>query len=161
MAIEIEHKYLVHRDLLPLLEDGQRMVQGYLSVQPSIRFRMIEQDVIITIKSLQKDGSRFEFETLKTEASLEEKRQLLELAIYPSVEKIRHCIPFSGLVWEIDVYQGENLGLITADVELPSLNHSINFPEWINSQQEITQDSRYFNLNLGQKPFKYWSSLAE
>lgn len=161
MAIEIEHKYLVHQDLLPLLVEGQRMVQGYLAVQPSIRFRMIEQDVIITVKSLQKDGSRFEFETIKPEVSLEEKRQLLELAIYPAIEKIRYRVPYSGLVWEIDVYQGENSGLITADVELPSLNYLINFPTWINSQQEITQDSRYFNLNLGQRPFKDWNSFDE
>lgn len=161
MAIEIERKYLVHRELLPLLAEGRRMVQGYLALQPSIRFRIIEHDVIITVKSLQDDGSRFEFETIKNSISLAEKEQLLKLALYPSIEKIRYCIPYSGLVWEIDVYQGENSGLITADVELPSLDYAIEFPCWINSQQEITQDSRYFNMNLGQMPYAQWDSRDE
>ncbi|HVJ50389.1 CYTH domain-containing protein [Desulfitobacterium sp.] len=161
MAIEIERKYLVHRKLLPVLEDGQRMIQGYLAVQPSIRFRVIDQDVIINIKSLQKDGSRFEFESMRPEVSLPDQKELLKLALFPPVEKIRYRVPYSGLVWEIDVYQGENLGLITADVELPSLDYAINFPQWIDSQQEVTMDSCYFNINLGRRPFTQWSSSDE
>lgn len=157
MAIEIERKYLVHQKLLPLLTDGRRMVQGYLALQPSIRFRIIEKDVILTVKSLQEDGSRFEFETIKNNVSLTEIEQILKLALFPSIEKIRYRLPYSGLVWEIDVYQGANTGLITADVELPSLDYSIEFPCWINSQHEITQDSRYFNINLGQRPYRQWA----
>ncbi|AHF06702.1 CYTH domain-containing protein [Desulfitobacterium metallireducens] len=161
MAIEIERKYLVHQELLPRLEDGTRMIQGYISMQPSIRFRVIEQDVIITIKNLQKDGSRFEFETIKREVSLAEQEQLFELALFPSIEKVRYRHPYLGLVWEIDVYQRENLGLITADVELPSFDYNIKFPRWINAQREITQDSQYFNVNLGQKPYTKWRSTDE
>lgn len=158
MALEIEHKYLVHQELLPSLGKGQNIIQGYLALKPSIRFRILGQEVIITVKNLHSDGSRFEFETSKSDVSIDEQEELLRLAIFPVIEKIRYRVPFSGLVWEIDVYQRENLGLITADVELPSLNYSIDFPEWINSQRDITHDARYFNWNLGQKPFTKWES---
>lgn len=161
MAIEIERKYLVHQELLPRLEDGKRMIQGYLAMQPSIRFRIIKQDVIIAIKNLQKDGSRFEFETIKHEVSLAEQEQLLKLALFPAIEKVRYRLPYAGLVWEIDVYQKSNSGIITADVELPSIDYDIKFPRWIKAQQEITQDPRYFNINLGQKPYTQWSSTDE
>ncbi|WP_434512636.1 CYTH domain-containing protein [Desulfitobacterium sp. AusDCA] len=156
MAIEIEHKYLVYQELLPRLGEGQKIIQGYLAVKPSIRFRILGQEVMITVKNLHSDGSRFEFETSKSNVSIDEQEELLRLALFPVIEKIRYRVPFSGLVWEIDVYQRENLGLITADVELPSLDHPIDFPEWINSQQEITHDARYFNWNLGQKAFTKW-----
>lgn len=158
MAIEIERKYLVHQKLLPQLNDGQRMVQGYLAMEPSIRFRVIEQDAIITIKNLQDDGTRFELETIKHQVSQAEKEQLLKLALFPCIEKVRYCLPYSGLVWEIDVYQGANSGLITADVEMPRLDYKIQFPCWIDSRREITQDSRYFNINLGQRPYAHWNS---
>lgn len=161
MAIEIERKYLVHRELLPTLKDGQKMIQGYLAMQPSIRFRIIGQDVIITVKNLQSDGSRFELETIKQQASPEEQEQLMKLTLFPCIEKVRYRLPYSGLVWEIDVYQGKNSGLITADVEIPSLDYALEFPCWINSQQEITQDARYFNINLGQKPYTQWVNSDE
>lgn len=158
MAIEIEQKYLVYSALLPVLPKGQKIIQGYLAVKPSIRFRILEQEVIITVKNLQSDGSRFEFETSRSNVSISEQEQLHKLALYPVIEKIRYKVPYSGLVWEIDVYQGENLGLITADVELPSMDYSIQFPEWINSQREITHDTRYFNWNLGLKPYSKWEN---
>lgn len=158
MAIEIERKYLVDSALLPVLPEGQKIIQGYLAVKPSIRFRILEQEVIITVKNLHSDGSRFEFETTRSNVNISEQEELLGLALYPAIEKIRYRVLYSELVWEIDVYQGENLGLITADVELPSLDYSIQFPEWINSQKEITHDSRYFNWNLGLKPYTEWEN---
>jgi CYTH domain-containing protein len=135
---------------------GLHILQGYLSEEPSIRFRIVDEKIIITIKRLNTDGSRFELETEKSEVSLEERVTLKSLARLPVIEKVRYRIPYSDLIWEVDVYQGENLGLITADVELPSLNHPIEFPEWINSESEITTNSKYYNWNLGRFPYSQW-----
>lgn len=156
MAIEIERKFLVHNELLPELSNGTLIIQGYLSETPSIRFRIMNSKIGITVKHLQSDGSRFELETEKDGVSLEEKNQLKALALYPVIEKIRYRIPFQGLVWEVDVYQGENQGLITADVELPHMDYPVKFPEWIRSQDEITTNPRYFNINLGRFPYSQW-----
>lgn len=156
LAIEIERKFLVRGNLLPHLELGQRIVQGYLCEEPQIRFRLLENKIVITLKKVQPDGSRFELETEKDMALPEEGSALLNLAIYPVVEKVRYRLPFAGLTWEVDVYQGENQGLITVDVELPSLDFPVVFPDWVDQEREITHDPRYFNTNLGKTPFSHW-----
>lgn len=156
MGLEIERKFLVRSEHLPNMGPGMQILQGYLSIEPSIRFRIIDRKIIMTIKRLNSDGSRFELETEKDSVSLEEHTTMKSLALYPVIEKVRYRIPYSGLTWEVDVYQGENLGLLTADVELPRLNYPIEFPKWIDSDAEITSTSKYFNVNLGRSPYPKW-----
>lgn len=156
MALEIERKFLVRPEYLPDMGSGLRMLQGYLSKEPSIRFRIVNSKIILTIKHLNSDGSRFELETEKEPVSLEEQVTMKSLALYPVIEKVRYRIPYSDLTWEVDVYQGENLGLITADVELPRLDYPIEFPAWIDSESEITTHPNYFNSNLGRFPYTKW-----
>ena len=160
MAIEIERKFLVIKDKLPKLENGQHFIQGYLSGyqegQPNIRFRIIDDEVVITIKKGEKGSiKRYEWE-FKQALPKDEIAELKSLAVRRPIEKIRYKIPFEGLIWEIDVYQRDNDGLITADVELPSVDYSIEFPNWIDSESEIGNDPKYFNLNLGEHPYKEW-----
>ena len=158
MAIEIERKFLVHKERLPRLDGGIRLRQGYLQAEsPQVRFRIIDDQVILTVKTLRKDGSRFEFELVKEKVPAEEQTALEELAIYPLVEKVRYRIPFAGLVWEVDLYQGANLGLITVDVELPALDYPLVFPDWVNAGAEVTADPRYFNSYLARCPYSTWS----
>lgn len=156
LSLEIERKFLVRPLHLPDMGSGLRILQGYLSEEPSIRFRIVNGKIRIAIKRLNSDGSRFELETEKESVSLEEQATMKSLALHPVIEKIRFRIPYAGLTWEVDVYQGENLGLITADVELPRLDYLIDFPEWIDSKAEITTDTKYFNINLGRLPFTDW-----
>lgn len=158
MAIEIERKFLVLRDKLPELKNGQHLVQGYLQYDPQIRFRFIGDKVILAVKTLRDDGSRFEFEAEKNLSTPEERLALYELAIVPPVEKVRYRIPSGSLIWEVDLYAGENEGLVTVDVEIPRLDYPIQFPAWVNVEAEITQDPRYFNFNLARRPFRNWRS---
>lgn len=158
MAVEIERKFLVFKDRLPELKDGQHLLQGYLHYDPQIRFRIAGEKVILGIKTLREDGSRFEFETEKPFSSSEERQALCGLALVPPVEKVRYRILDGLLIWEVDVYAGENTGLVTVDVEMPRLDYPLQFPDWVNPEAEITQDPRYFNFNLAQKPFTRWSS---
>lgn len=156
MAIEIERKFLVLSEHLPLLQEGQYIVQGYLSEKPSIRFRFLDDSIVITIKEEHEDGSRFEFETLNPKSSSEERGTFKKLSLVPPIEKIRYRIPFEGLIWEIDVYQGENRGLITVDVEFPEIGYPLLFPKWVNTDREITGDSQFSNFNLGRRPYSSW-----
>ena len=161
MAIEIERKFLILKDKLPLLQGGEHLIQGYLrEASPQIRFRIIRDNVIITIKSPLGDGTRFEFEAKKGSVSAQEQASLQELALYPLIEKVRHRIPYAGLVWEVDVYQGANLGLMTVDVELPALDYLLVFPPWVDAQAEVTQDPRYFNTHLAQYPYATWTEAG-
>jgi len=156
LALEIEKKFLVLKEHLPLLQNGQDIVQGYLSENPSIRYRFLNDSIVITIKEYRKDGSRFEFETLNPKSSSEERSTLKRLSLVPPIEKIRYRVPFEGLTWEIDVYQGENDGLITVDVEFPEIGYPLRFPKWVNTHREITEDREYSNLNLGRRPYSTW-----
>ena len=65
---------------------------------------------------------------------------------------------FGQLIWEIDVFSGENAGLILAEVELPTADHQFQRPTW--AGQEVTDDCRYFNASLSLRPFKSWRDRA-
>ncbi len=156
MAVEIERKFLVFSELLPQLTKGEEIIQGYLSTNPHLRYRILGERIVLNLKKFSHDGSRFELETEKISSSVDERQALLEMSIYPAIEKTRYRIVHKELVWELDVYRGDNNGLITVDVELPALNYSIAYPEWVNKSVEITEESQYFNLNLGRFPFTKW-----
>jgi adenylate cyclase len=57
-------------------------------------------------------------------------------------------------VWEIDEFLGANAGLIVAEIELSSEEESFDRPAWLG--QEVTEDERYYNFNLAQRPFSEW-----
>jgi CYTH domain-containing protein len=63
-----------------------------------------------------------------------------------------------GLEWEVDVFEGENAGLVVAEVELESERQSIDLPDWVGL--EVTHDPRYLNANLAKAPFTRWSLTA-
>ena len=153
MAHEIERKFLVLSDRLPPLPQGRRLVQGYLSEHPQVRFRVIDgESVVITVKKTLEARHRLEFEFRRDDMNKAEIDDLSSLALWPPLTKVRHRLIHEGLLWEVDVYEGENAGLITADVELPSPDYSIEFPQWIDSEGEITGHKRYSNLGLTRQP---------
>ncbi len=157
MALEIERKFLVQNSFLPELKGGERMIQGYLSEKPSVRFRITGKIMVLTVKEYYSEGRRFELETPGKRITEEEINKLQELAVSPPIIKVRHKLEDKqGLVWEIDVYEGENKGLITVDIELPREDYPIQFPDWVDGRNEVTADHRYSNINLGRKPFSRW-----
>jgi CYTH domain-containing protein len=156
LAVEIERKFLVLADHLPLLQEGQYIVQGYLSEIPSIRYRLLDDSIVITVKKAHEDGSRFEYETLNPKSTPEERSTFRQLSLVPPIEKIRYRIPFEGLIWEVDVYQGENIGLITVDVEFPEIGFPLHFPKWVNTEREISRNPEFSNYNLGRRPYSSW-----
>jgi adenylate cyclase len=47
------------------------------------------------------------------------------------IEKLRYKLPWPGLVWEIDVFQSENQGVVIAEIELPHEDKVFEKPEWL------------------------------
>ena len=89
------------------------------------------------------------------EIPLADANQMLDtLCERPIVEKTRYRLPQDNIVWEIDEFEGDNRGLIVAEVELKDEHQSYPKPDWLG--EEVTGDPRYFNANLVAKPFTTW-----
>lgn len=144
---------MVKQELFPRSDNQIVMQQGYLSVDPErvVRIRREGNQAWITIKGRMGGITRPEFEYPIPVGDAEE---LLRLAPFPPVEKIRHRVIVEGTLWEVDEFLGANQGLLLAEVELRSEDESFSRPEWLG--QEVTHDRRYYNSQLAQDPFSYW-----
>jgi len=72
------------------------------------------------------------------------------------LEKTRHRLSHGGLIWEVDVFAGDNAGLVVAEVEIPSADTAVQVPAW--AGEEVTSDPRYYNANLVDHPFRAWAA---
>ena len=154
MALEIERKFLVNIELLPVGVQGTPIIQGYLHVsdQKSIRVRISGELAYITIKGPDEDGVRPEFEY---PIPLEDARFMLSnYCKAGQIEKMRRKINWSGRIWEVDEFLGANHGLWLAEIELANRNETIEIPPWVN--QEVTGQSRYHNSSLAAYPYSIW-----
>ncbi len=97
------------------------------------------------------DYNRYEWEK---EIPVDDARELLRLCDHSPVMKTRFIVPFRGHNFEVDVFHGENEGLIMAELELCSVNEEFAKPEWLG--EEVTSDPRYYNSSLAVKPFSRW-----
>jgi adenylate cyclase len=67
------------------------------------------------------------------------------------VEKIRYTVDFAGRTWVVDVFSGENEGLVLAEVELQDPGEVVELPEW--AGEEVTGDPRFENVSLVARPY--------
>jgi adenylate cyclase len=154
MAIEIERKFLVADDGWRGLGPGSHYRQGYLSTDPgrSVRVRVADGKGFLTIKGKTVNAARAEYEYA---IPLEDAGAMLdELCKRPLIEKTRYRIEYQGLVWEVDEFEGENAGLVLAEVELAAADQAVALPVWIG--EEVTADPRYYNASLIANPFSRW-----
>jgi len=155
MGVEIERKFLVKGT--DWKKEGQKQFyqQGYLSSDPDrvVRVRRVDDEGYITIKGKTSGASRSEYEyPIPIQDALEMLQNLCEK---PLVEKYRYTITHDDLVWEVDEFLGENRGLVVAEVELDSEDQALTLPAWVD--REVTDDNRYYNVNLIKHPFSSWS----
>lgn len=154
MALEIERKYLVDLEKLGTLQTGNRIKQGYLSTNKEavVRVRVKNDKAYLTIKGSNVGVSRLEFEY---EIPLDEANEMLEkLCQKPVIDKTRYLIEYENHTFELDIFYGDNDGLVVAEVELSSEDETIKLPSWI--KKEVTLDERYYNSNLMKNPYKNW-----
>ena len=153
---EIERKFLVtSTDFISESTTQFRIVQGYLNSNPerTVRIRIKGNRGYITIKGKGNESgmSRFEWEK---EISVIEAEALLALCEKGVIDKTRYEVPMGNHTYEVDVFAGENEGLIVAEIELQSENESFEKPNWLG--KEVTSDERYYNAYLSNNPFKSW-----
>lgn len=154
MAVEIERKFLVVGDSWRALGVGVPYRQGYLLSGGGItvRVRIAGDTGYLTIKGTSSGISRAEFEYA---IPLSDATEMLDtLCERPLIEKVRHRIPWQGLLWEVDEFAGANQGLIMAEVELSDPNQIVQLPDWIG--EEVSNDPRYFNSYLAKHPYREW-----
>jgi adenylate cyclase len=154
--IEIERKYLVTSlDFLNEYFNKNEISQGYLcsQVERAVRIRIKDSKGVITIKGVGNESgtSRFEWEK---EIPLEEAQSLLKLCEKGVIDKTRYEINAGKHIIEVDVFHGENNGLIIAEIELEKENETIIKPKWLG--EEVTKDERYYNAYLSKNPFTTW-----
>lgn len=155
MATEIERKFLLRdaswRDTA---DSGTRFRQGYLvgAERASVRVRIEGDKANLNIKSATLGIHRQEFEY---PIPLAEAEELLDtLCEQPQIIKTRYLVHYGQHTWEIDVFSGDNDGLVVAEVELGSEDESFERPPWIGD--EVSGDTRYYNVCLVKHPYKDW-----
>lgn len=154
MPKEIERKFLIDLTKLEPLESGTLIKQGYIATADKtvVRARVAGDKAYLTLKGANKGVVRSEFEY---EISVEDAQAIIaELCNGPVVEKIRYLVEHSGHTWEVDVFHGDNEGLIVAEIELESAEEAFELPLWV--VNEVSGDPRYYNSSLLDHPFKNW-----
>ncbi len=155
MALEIEKKFLVTGDFMKESAKATRITQGYLSSVPerTVRVRIKGDKGYITIKGIgsASGASRFEWEK---EIPVAEVEQLLAICEPGVIDKTRHLVSSGKHTFEVDVFHGDNDGLVLAEVELSSEDEAFVKPAWLG--QEVTGDARYYNSMLMKSPYKSW-----
>jgi CYTH domain-containing protein len=153
---EIERKFLVtSTEFLSESIRSNRIVQGYLNSNPerTVRIRIKGTQGFITIKGKGNESGTTRFEWEK-EIEVTEAEQLLLLCEDGVIDKIRYEIPFGKHLYEVDVFEGDNKGLIVAEIELENENESFEKPNWLG--EEVTGDDRYYNASLSVSSYKNW-----
>lgn len=160
MSFEIERKFLLFG--AQWREHVARRVhirQAYLSSdgKASIRVRIRDsQSATLSIKSLPAELRRLE---LEYPLSIQDAETLMQLRCGAILEKVRHIVPVGDLDWEVDVFLGENDGLIIAEIEMSHIDQAIELPDWIG--REVTGEAPYYNSSLVQRPFRTWQDVGQ
>ncbi len=154
MGKEIERKFLINQDELGALTHGTAIKQAYISTKDNtvVRARVSGNQAYITLKGKNKGVIRSEFEY---EISVIDAEQIIrELCNGPVIEKTRYLVTHCDHTWEIDIFHGENDGLVVAEIELQTEGESFETPSWVTC--EVSGEARYYNSNLLDNPFKSW-----
>jgi adenylate cyclase len=117
-----------------------------------MRVRRVGERYILTLKVGAGGLARHEIEW---DAAPSDGRQILDhLCLGEVVTKTRHLVEHAGKIWEIDVFDGANAGLIVAEIELTAENEAFEKPAWLGP--EVTNDGRFYNASLSTAPFEGW-----
>lgn len=156
MAKEIEYRYLVDPLRWKPQGEKQSIKQGYLfdTLACTTRVRICENRAYLTLKGPKKNAVCDEFEY---EIPLQDAQEMLEKFVRGNrIEKTRYSVMYEGCKWEVDVYGGENQGLILAEFESSSGQRPTQLPPWV--EKEVTDVVKYHNNNLAQHPFTQWNN---
>lgn len=164
---EFERRFLVaNRDVLRGLS-GNIIVQGYLfSVDGYVvrvrrthmptsaaRRELEEGPAILATKGPRVDGRREEYES---EIPVPYAMELIKRAP-AKVSKTRYQVVDVGQPWDVDVFHGDNDGLVIAECEGAEVT-TIRIPSWCGA--EITTERRFDNESLARTPYSSWPNRS-
>jgi adenylate cyclase len=149
MGTEIERKFSL-AEAPKWLGDCQatRIEQGYLAIEgeggTEVRLRRRDGETVLTVK--RGSGRTRTEEEIALEP--EQFEALWPLTLGRRVAKMRYLVPTEAGDIEIDVFEGELAGMVTAEMEFDSEPASDAFepPDWLGA--EVTGDDRYANETL-------------
>ena len=166
MAIEIERKFRVSHDgWRSQVVKSVRMAQGYINdmaalrearQNASVRVRIAGGQAWLNLKSREPGTTRQEFDYQIPVADAE---ALLELCVGGRIDKVRHYVEVEGHTFEVDEFRGDNAGLVVAELELESAGQAYPRPDWLG--REVTEELRYYNLALAERPYSRWSAQEQ
>ena len=140
MGQEIERKFLVRKDLLPELPQGDELEQGYLSTEPTVRVRLVARP----------DGTRHAELTIKGKGLLTRAEFNYPIPAGDAEALLRLCPRSLRKVrrrlgrWELDHFRAGGLWL--AEIELNREGEPFEHPSWLG--EEVTGDPAYSNSRL-------------
>jgi adenylate cyclase len=149
VATEIELKFRLEREPDWLGDcDSTRIEQGYLAIEggggAEVRLRRRAGEKLLTVKR----GSGRTRNEEEISLGAEQFAALWPLTEGRRVQKVRYLVPIETGGIEVDVFEGELAGMITAEMEFDSEAQSDAFepPDWLGT--EVTGDDRYANETL-------------
>jgi adenylate cyclase len=153
MSVEIEREFLVLPEWRPR-DEGDHIRQGYIASTDgcSVRVRTRGDRAYLTVKGPTVGLSRLEFEY---SIPLADAVEMLSRLCTRVIDKHRHLEVHGQHTWEIDVFHGDNDGLILAEVEMAAEDDVVTLPSW--AGVEVSRDPRYRNSRLAREPFCTWT----
>lgn len=154
--VEIERKFLIKdKNFIEKAIQKSEISQGYLNsnTERTVRVRIKGAQGFITIKGKSNESGTTRFEWEK-EIALTEAKQLLLLCEDFVISKTRYLVPQGNHTYEVDIFHGDNDGLIVAEIELTNENESFEKPNWLG--EEVTNQKQYYNSYIANHPYKNW-----
>ena len=149
MGTEIERKFSLAGEPEWLGDcEATRIEQGYLAIEgeggTEVRLRRRDGETVLTVKR----GSGRTRTEEEIELELEQFEALWPLTEDRRVAKMRYLVPTETGDIEVDVFEGELAGMVTAEIEFDSEAASDAFEpaDWLGA--EVTGDERYANETL-------------
>ncbi|MFW5960325.1 MAG: CYTH domain-containing protein [Chitinivibrionales bacterium] len=123
-----------------------KLKQGYLAIEDKreVRIRAKQENFSLTVKT----GDGIKRTEREIELTPDDFTWLWPLTKGRRIVKTRYNIPFEQYTIELDIYEENLSGFVSAEVEFPSESESNEFipPEWFG--KEVTWDSRFKNKNI-------------
>ena len=144
--MEIRRCFLVKHEFLPNdLPQGSLVVQGYLSQDPLIRVKVLNDKAWMIIRGR---GDAIEFQSWEYQIPWQDAEQMMNLTNF-KLSKISRLLKHNSHVWRLDEYLGPLSGLWMAKIELSDKYESYIAPDWIG--KEVSYDSKYYQINLAKR----------
>ncbi|MGO4452546.1 hypothetical protein [Arthrobacter sp. RAF14] len=156
---ERERRFLVSNPSIVIGWPSVIITQAYLWIQDGylsrVRLiqteepdgRLVDIDATYAIKGPRVGDERYEFESTLSDADVA--REIIRRAPHV-VTKRRHSV-FENEAWDIDVFTGENEGLVIAEIEGDESRH-VKIPQWCH--KEITSLDEFNNESLAVYPWR-------